>query len=173
MFITYSTSFAQISKGTYQIGGLCYIRSLKQSDYKEKLFEFQLSTNLSKYLSHNFALGLSLGLEYQSFGGNSESKIKVGPIARYYLYKQFFTQAMIRYYHQDMPFTIVNIGDKSNWLEGELGLGLSYWLNNSLAIEPIFYFNINKLLNPLNDGSVDVRNIGLSIGIQGFLSNLN
>ncbi|WP_345157166.1 hypothetical protein [Pontibacter saemangeumensis] len=99
------------------------------------------------FLQHDFALGLIISLEHESFSINTEGEAEkfrrtmmlAGPFARYYLDNGIFGELSVQ-----GGLLNFSTGDKSNLFEGGLGVGYAYFINQRISLEPTLSFRYFK-----------------------------
>jgi outer membrane protein len=142
-----------VNQGAWMVGGSAGFSSMKFKDADNSLSTIVLNPNLGYFIADDLAIGLDVGFVSQSFDGESESTFGLGPSIRYYVTDPIY----------------VTVGANLELDEGGgttivAGVGYSWFLNNSVAIEPELFLNLYN-----NDGDIsDYTIFGLSIGVQAF-----
>ncbi|MFN7116527.1 MAG: hypothetical protein ACK4TA_06975 [Saprospiraceae bacterium] len=135
------TSYAQlIDKGTLMAGGTLEFTTKNQDNV------FILNPMLGYAFVDNTMLGASVA--YSSI--TKLSSFSVGPFARYYLNFGLFG-------HSGLNFSHVESAERENDFDVVLGLGYAAFLNDNVALEPLFTVN-------LLDGETYTR-LGISLQV--------
>ncbi|MBL0740271.1 outer membrane beta-barrel protein [Chryseolinea lacunae] len=198
-FITVFASHAQTSKGGFLLGGSFGFSSTKNSNVysaspivsEAKVLRLSASPNISYFVVDNLALGLTLPYSYDHYTfSNSKSKTSeygVGPVVRYYIpFGKWALFPQISYtlgrsvttgtYTVTSPPTTEykNTGKFTNF---HGGVGLAYFLNPSIGIEGILFYEKDKYtydnLEPSGINSTnEIKNssIKFNIGLQIYFS---
>jgi hypothetical protein len=83
MVLLIQTSFAQVNKGQWLVGGSTTFTSTSQGDYSNTNFDF--SPNVGYFFMNNFAGGLRLGfMSDKDKGDDATSSFNIAPFLRYY-----------------------------------------------------------------------------------------
>lgn len=143
-----------VNKGAWMLGGNVGFTSSKVKDADASLSVFTIAPDVAYYIADDLAIGLALNFTSVSFDGNSNSSTSVGPSVRYYVADPIF----------------VTVGAALGLDEGAgtsiyAGVGYSWFLNNSVAIEPMLFYQSNNNDGDLNDSS----DFGLQIGVRAFV----
>ena len=143
-----------VNQGAWMIGGTAGFASQKFKDADESTTFLDISPLAGYYVIDNLAVGLGVSFTSVSFDGESTSTTSLSPFARYYVFNPFFLQAG------------VDLGlDEGAGTAFTAALGYSWFLNNSVAIEPALFYSSYGAEGDANDYSI----FGLSIGVQAFL----
>ena len=136
------------------VGGSAGFQSFKFKDADESTTIIDLSPNLGYFIADDLAIGLGLNLTSVSpGGGESFTDFGLGPFVRFYFADAIFAQAGVN----------LGLGD-SEFTEFQVGVGYSWFIDNSVAIEPMLFYNSHS-----EDGDTfDASTFGLSIGVQAF-----
>lgn len=142
LFISFAaTAHAQlIDKGTLMAGGNLTFNTNKGNK------TFILNPMLGYFFADNFALGTSVS--YSSV--SKLSAFSIGPFARYYTNFGLFAHSGLNFEHQENA-------EKENNLDFLIGLGYAAFLNDNVALEPVFTVH-------LLDGDTYTR-LGISLQI--------
>jgi hypothetical protein len=141
-----------VNQGAWMVGGSAALDITKYKEADESTTSFLLDPNLGYFIADDLAIGLGLTV-YDSGIEGSDAFFGVGPFVRYYVTDPIFLEVGADLELNDGGGT--SIGAK---------VGYSWFLGNSVAIEPALYFNTYS-----NDGDfADFTSFGLSIGIQAF-----
>lgn len=122
--ITASAHAQLIDKGVIMAGGSLEFTSLKGNEV------FTVNPTLGYFLADNAALGVSL--TYSSI--SKFDQFYIGPFARYYTNFGLFG-------HGGIQFTHIKDAEKENNFDFLLGLGYAAFLNDNVALEPLFTVN--------------------------------
>jgi outer membrane protein len=151
-------AFAQPEKGSIMLGGTAGFNAYSYGDYSSSYV--YLIPQVGYFFTDRLAVGALLNLEF--FGGDNDgSWIGIGPYARYYFNEsgpaRFFGQAGIEFYNIDFGGN----SDSFTNLGFNVGAGVDYFLNESVALEAMLNFNSNKD----SDDDESSTNFGLNIGV--------
>lgn len=147
-----------VNAGAWMIGGDAGFASNKVKDADDATTTIFLNPNIGYYIMDNLGVGLRLGFNNISVGDAGATSFGIGAMARYYVYQGLFPQVGFMY----NSFKIKDGPDAATDTDINLGLGYSFFLNNSVAIEPALFYNINS-------EEANGNTFGLGIGIQVFL----
>lgn len=151
--ITITALIAQtVNQGAWMIGGTAGFSSTKVKD-QDATTSLNLSPNLGIYIIDDLAIGANISFLSTSANGNTNSSFGLGPFVRYYVADPIFIQAGVDLGFEDDDATVFGAS-----------VGYSWFLDNSLAVEPALFF---KFENYKNDAA-DATKFGLSIGVQAF-----
>ena len=156
------SAFAQPSQGSIMIGGSAGFNS---RSYDGDTYTYiYLLPEVGYFVTDQIAVGALLNLEF--FGGDGDgSWIGIGPFGRYYFNNsgpaRFFGQAGIEFYNIDFGGN----SDSFTNFGFNIGAGVDYFLNESVALEALLNFNSNKD----QDDDESEKNIGLNIGVSVFI----
>jgi hypothetical protein len=145
-----------VNAGAWMIGGDAGFASAKTKDVDDAVNILYLNPSIGYFPIDNLGIGLRLGFQNISFGDFGSTQFGIGAMARYYVFQGLFPQVGFMYNSSK----IKDGPDAATDTDINLALGYSFFLNNSVAIEPMLAYNIN---------SEDVNTFGLGIGIQVFL----
>lgn len=146
-----------VSAGSWMIGGMAGFSSATADGADDALNTITISPNLGYFVIDNLGIGVNVGFVSQSLGDASLTQVGIGPYARYYVYQGLFPQVGIMY--NSIKF---DDEDADTSTDINLGVGYSFFLNNSIAVEPMLSYTIGG-------GDSKVNTFGLMIGIQAFL----
>ncbi|MEO6191189.1 MAG: outer membrane beta-barrel protein, partial [Saprospiraceae bacterium] len=128
-----------------------------------------LSPNIGYYFMDNLGIGLALNVSGTKLGRVKGSSFGAGPWLRYYVYKGVFAHA--GYNFSSVKITTPGVPDlKFTGSNINLGIGYSHFLNNSIALEPKLYYDINSSKLDGDSESSKDNTFGLSIGFQIFFN---
>lgn len=148
IFVSGGLSAQTVNQGAWMIGGGVGYVSQSNSEIDLDISTFYFTPRVAYYVIDN--LGVGLGVDFVSFtiDGESESSTSLTPYARYYVFDAIFAQASYELpFEEDVDGTFA------------VGAGYSWFLNNSVAIEPTVVYR----------SSGDNSSFGLEIGIQAFI----
>ncbi len=145
-----------VGKDTWMIGGSAGFSSQKYKNDDKSSSILSISPSVGYFFADDFAFLLGVDFTSISYDGASNSFFSVAPGLRYYVTDPIFIQV-------DADFGL-NDGAGSSY---GISVGYSWFLNNSVAIEPALFFRSAN-----NDGdNFDFTAFGLSIGIQAFTNH--
>lgn len=154
-------SFVQaqtVGAGAWMVGGQAGFSSDKTDGEDDAFNSLLIAPNIGYFVMDNLGIGLNLGFGRFSQGDLSSTAIGIGPYARYYVYQGLFPQVGIMYnsvkFEDEDAVTATDIN---------LGIGYSFFVNNSIAIEPMLGYTIGGGDDP------KTNSFGLMIGVQAFL----
>lgn len=160
-----SMAFSQTEKGVLLVGGTAAMSN--EFSEGDDRFSFNLIPNLGLFVDNDVAVGLSVGLSYQKRGDFNSRAVNFSPFGRFYIgmseKAKFLLEAGFGLFYSKST-SILNGDPISN--DGFLvrgGPGIAFFLNESIAIEGILAYQ--KF-----GGDFDSSDIGLSIGVQAYLS---
>lgn len=141
-----------VNKGAWMIGGNIGFSSVSVKDSDISVNTFNFSPSVGYFVVDN--LGIGLGVDYLSISidGESDSFTYLTPAVRYYVYDALFAQ---------VSYQLGLTDGLENTLR--IGAGYSWFLNNSVAIEPQVYYSL------ISDEDVDAAEFGLAIGVRAFI----
>lgn len=148
-----------VGKGAWMVGGTAAFSSQKYKDADESLTRFNISPDVGYFFADDLAVGLDVDYSNIDFGSTSTSLFSVGPFIRYYLIDPVFLELDANFGLGDLEFT-----------EYGAAVGYSFFLNNSVSLEPKLYYRIHNV----DDTSVvdfDSNTFGLAISFQAFLNH--
>ena len=121
------------------------------------------------FVQHDFAVGLDVNMNHESFNitddddkARRQTYLLAGPFVRYFLDNGVFGELSV-----GLGLLNLSSGSKSNLVEGAIGVGYAYFLNEKFAIEPLHTF---RYFNQ-KDGDRRYTTYGpmLGVGIQAYL----
>ena len=157
--ISQSLSAQAVGQGAWMVGGSAGFESESFKDIDGSQTTIRFAPNLGYFIADDLAIGLALTVEsFSPLDDDFESvtNFALGPFVRFYFADAIFAQAGVNLGLGDFEFT-----------EFQVGVGYSWFLNNSVAIEPMLFYRSHGVDDPGIDSSV----IGLSIGVQAFLDH--
>ncbi|NOT36937.1 MAG: hypothetical protein HOP11_06135 [Saprospiraceae bacterium] len=157
--VALNTLSAQVGKGAWMVGGSIGFDSDKFKDADDATVTIELAPNIAYFVIDNLGIGLSVNYTSIKQGDEKFSSTGIEPWARYYAYKNLFAQA-------GYEILSAKLGDEDAVNGGNIniGIGYSWFLNNSIAIEPKLGYSIGS-----GDARKDFSTFGLTIGVQAFL----
>ena len=157
--LTQILSAQTVGKGAWMLGGTAGFSSQKYKDADESITHFNISPDLGYFFADDLAIGLDVAYSNTDFGSTSTSLFSVGPFIRYYLVDPIFLEVDANFGLGDLEFT-----------EYGVAVGYSWFVNNSVAIEPKLFYRIHNV-NDNNNIDFDSNTFGLAISIQAFLNH--
>ncbi len=155
--LSQTISAQAVNQGAWMVGGNAGFTSSKEKDADESTTTIFLNPNLGYFIADDLAIGLGVGLTSRSFGDFDETLFGLGPFVRFYFADAIFAQAGLN----------LGLGD-DEFTEFQVGVGYSWFVDNSVAIEPMLFYNSHSV----DDPGVDFSTFGLSIGIQAFVDRV-
>jgi hypothetical protein len=156
--LSQALSAQAVNQGAWMVGGSAGFTSTSYKDVDGSQTVISVSPNLGYFIADDLAIGLSLGLTNTSpLVGDSFTEFGLGPFVRFYFADAIFAQAGLN----------LGLGD-NEFTEFQVGLGYSWFVDNSVAIEPMLFYRSHSVDDPGVDSSI----IGLSIGIQAFVDRV-
>jgi outer membrane protein len=154
-----------VNSGAWMLGGSVGFNSIKTDGDDNSETYLNISPNVGYYIMNNLAIGARINYLSYSYDGDSESQFGFGPWARYYFINSLFAQAGVDFGSTGMDFFSILADEGSSTLN--FGIGYSWFLNNSVAIEPQLQYSI---YSGDEDGFLaDYTKFGFNIGVQAFL----
>lgn len=163
--LTRISSAQTVNSGAWMVGGNVGFNSVKTDGADASETWFNLTPNLGYYILNDLAVGVRLNFQSYSFDGASESQFGIGPWARYYFVNSLYAQAGIDFGSTGMDFFSLLADEGSTTLN--FGIGYSWFLNNSVAIEPSIQYSIYS--GDADSFLSDYTRFGFNIGIQAFI----
>jgi opacity protein-like surface antigen len=155
------TSKAQhVAMGAMMIGGGLSFSSI-ENDFGSNTTAFSFIPGAAYFVADNVALGLQL--EYSRVKGPNATTTSYGfaPLAKGYVVGGLFGQ--VEYAWSETKFEGSFIESKDSKSAFAIGAGLTAFLNNSIALEPLLFYAFE-----------DDRNVfGFRLGVQAFLGRGN
>ena len=153
-----------VNQGAWMLGGTAGFESISPKvDGAESQTTINVSPNLGYFIADDLAIGLALNLQSVTNAGFVEgadfTDFGVGPFVRFYFADAIFAQAGL----------FLGLGD-NEFTDIELGIGYSWFVDNSVAIEPKLFYRLHGV--DLPDDAGDFSTFGLSIGIQAFVDRV-
>ena len=154
-----SLSAQTVGQGAWMVGGSAGFRSINYKDSDLSVTQIDLSPNLGYFIADDLAIGVNFRLTSTSTDGNSTTDFGLGPFVRYY-----FASALFAQLGADL-----GIGD-NEFTDLELGVGYSWFVDNSVAIEPKLFVRLHNVKDT-NPVDFDATIFGLSVGVQAFANH--
>ncbi len=161
LILSQSISAQAVNQGAWMVGGSAGFRSENFKDSDVSITTIDLSPNLGYFIADDLAIGLALNLNSTSIDGNSSTDFGLGPFVRLYFADAIFAQVGAS----------LGLGD-NEFTDFEIGLGYSWFVDNSVAIEPKLYYRIHNVKDVVPAVEFDSSIFGLSIGIQAFVDRV-
>ena len=146
-----------VNQGAWMLGGSAGFQSESLKDVDGSETTIFLNPNVGYFIADDLAIGLNVGFTSISSDAFDASFFSLGPFVRFYFADAIFAQAGVN----------LGLGD-DEFTEFQVGVGYSWFVDNSVAIEPMIYYRSHGVDDPGIDSSV----IGLSIGIQAFVDRV-
>ncbi|GHN03057.1 hypothetical protein WSM22_45460 [Cytophagales bacterium WSM2-2] len=192
----FSAGYAQIEKGTFRLGGTMGFTSstssysystpaFSQPDNKSSTFSF--NPNVSYFFAKQLSIGLSLpytvGKSTISGVDTKYNSYSVGPVIRYYFpfnKVAVFPEAQYTFGQQSTKgqmyspttgtYSDQTINSKLNMFR--LGVGVTYFLNSSIGVEGLLYYQ--KSQNDYDNNSslpnTNTSIVGFNFGFQIYFN---
>lgn len=154
-----------VNSGAWMLGGNVGFNSIKSDGDDASETYFNISPNVGYFIMDNLAVGARLSLFSQSYDGETESEFGIGPWARFYIVNGLFAQAGIDFGTAGFDVFSLLTDEGSSTLN--LGVGYSWFLSPSVAIEPTLQYSIYSAADDALFG--DYTRFGFNIGVQAFL----
>lgn len=113
----------------------------------------------------DLAIGARFSLFTYSYGGSIKYQFGIGPWARYYIVNSIFAQAGVDFGSAGLDLFSLLADDSSTTIN--MGVGYFWFLNNSVAIEPLIQYSIFSAGDESFTG--DYNRFGFNIGVQAFI----
>ena len=157
--LSQTISAQAVNQGAWMLGGSAGFQSQSFKDIDGSATTIWFAPNLGYYIADDLAIGLNLNVTSLSPLGDGESTTDfgLGPFVRFYFADAIFAQAGVNLGLGDVEFT-----------EFQVGVGYSWFVDNSVAIEPMLFYRSHGVDDPGIDSSI----FGLSIGIQAFVGRV-
>jgi hypothetical protein len=171
---------AKIKDGSIMLGGNLggSYQKFSHENLKTKrketgdLIQARLATKTGYFFLPDLAVGINAAVEHTSINidstrfGSKNTYLLAGPFVRYYLNNGIFGELNV-----NAGVNAVKNGNKTNIKSAAIGIGYAYFLNESIAIEPLLSFTYvdGRVDNP--DYNTKDTQFGpvLNIGIQAYL----
>lgn len=154
-----------VNSGAWMLGGSLGFNSIKTDGDDNSETYFNISPNVGYYIINNLAIGARINYLSYSYDGDSESQFGFGPWARLYVVNSLFAQVGVDFGSTGMDFFSLLADEGSSTLN--FGIGYSWFLNNSVAIEPQLQYSIYS--GDEDSFLADYTKFGFNIGVQAFL----
>lgn len=163
--VTKIVSAQTVNSGAWMVGGTLGFNSVKSDGDDNSETWFNISPDLAYFIIDDLAIGSRLNFQSYSYDGDTESQFGFGPFARYYFVNSLYAQAGIDFGSTGDNFFSLLADEGSTTLN--FAIGYSWFLNNSVAIEPSLQYSI---YSADEDGFLgDYSRFGFNIGVQAFL----
>ncbi len=168
-------SNAQVAKGNILLGGTAAFSFRTFDNNAGDLFSFALNPQAGVFLTDRFALGGNIGINYGSTNLFNSTSITIGANGRYYINANS---------EQWWPFANAGAGyGYSNFNSNDLdnfnsdvfsyffGIGLDYFITNSVALEGTFNFQGTRTDSGFeNAPTIENNDLLFSVGLQIFFN---
>jgi hypothetical protein len=164
--MTKVVSAQAVNSGAWMLGGSLGFNSIKYDGADEANTAFNISPNFGYYVINDLAIGVRLSFYNESYGDESDSQFGAGPWARYYIVKSpVFAQAGIDFGSTGLDLFSLLADEGSSTIH--FGAGYSWFLNNSVAIEPLLQYSI---YSADDEGFIgDYNRFGFNLSVQAFI----
>lgn len=155
-----------VNAGACMLGGSLGFNSIKFEGSDNTRTTLNITPNFGYYIINDLAIGVRFNFYNESYDGDSESQFGIGPWARYYIAQSpVFAHAGIDFGTTGLElFSLLSDEDSSTLY---FGLGYSWFVNPSVAIEPLLQYSIYKAGD---EGFFnDYNRFGFNISVQAFL----
>ena len=146
-----------VNQGAWMVGGSAGFTSTSLKDVDGSTTQIFLNPNLGYFIADDLAIGLGIGFESISNDDFDATYFSLGPLVRFYFADAIFAQAGVNLGLGDDEFTEFNVG-----------VGYSWFVDNSVAIEPMLFYRSRGV----DDPGIDSSTFGLSIGVQAFIDRV-
>ncbi len=172
---------AKVKQGSIMLGGYIsasaytYTDELTNSSERVEgnLIQAQIKTKNGYFVLHDLAVGLDITLNHTSRKVTSETEQEIlpdrntyllaGPFVRYYLDNGIFGELTLQAGLQNF----FPSGIKYNLMEGGLGIGYAYFINEKFSIEPTLALRYFRQID--DDRKYTTLGPVLGVGIQAYL----
>ncbi|GAB3531567.1 hypothetical protein GCM10027443_14030 [Pontibacter brevis] len=169
---------AKVKHGSILLGGTLSASAYKTTNQFNLPLGAEEGTNIlvnlraknGYFIDHDIAVGLGVTLEHDNFRSVTEeeerkfrrTRLMFGPFARYYLDNGIFGELSA-----EVGLLNFSTGQKSNLLEGGIGIGYAHFINQRIALEPLLTF---RYFREFKDGLANVT-FGpmLGFGVQAYI----
>jgi len=144
-----------VNQGAWMAGGSLGFSTYKYKGEDKSYTWFKFAPDVGYYVIDDLGVGLELDYVSISYNGNSNSSFYFNPFVRYYVTDPFFAQVSLGLELEEGGGSLFS-----------LSAGYSWFLNNSVAVEPRLFFDIYG-----NEGDeYDYNEFGLLVSLQIFLN---
>jgi len=141
---------AQIPKFTIMAGGTGQYSSSKTKGSTAALTTLHLSPQIGFFLREGLAVGAKV--DYARF--SSANSLALAPYVRYFFLRKLYIQPAVGF----------GVSGNNNVTSIQTDLGYALFLNKSVALEPVAFFNYSTSSN------FDQTGYGLKIGLQVYFN---
>jgi hypothetical protein len=154
---------AQISKGSWMVGGTAAYSSTMEGDIHNTILD--VSPRVGYFLMKNLAVGVNVAFNQTSDDGESYSTVIAGPYARYYFLAN--NEKVKLFANANAFLGTEDEGKGSSNLTGfGVAAGANYFLNKFIALEAsLGYYSTQAKIESVKDNT-----IGLNFGFQLFFN---
>ncbi|WP_347159285.1 autotransporter outer membrane beta-barrel domain-containing protein [Pontibacter chitinilyticus] len=172
---------AKVKKGSLLLGGTINGSFAKVTDeisspvhtLEGTKIQAQLRLKDGYFVQNDFAVGLDITLNHQSEKMKAaddaserlpfrQTLLLAGPFARYYLDNGVFFEATV-----GVGLLNFSSGEKNDLMQGDLGIGYAFFVNERYAIEPQLSFRYFRQVQ--NDKAYTSLGPFLGVGFQAYL----
>ena len=156
---------AQTEAGTIFIGGT----TISGISYRNDTFEVDFNPNLGYFIRDDLVLGISTPTMFVA-NKNIKTNIAIFPYARYYFkQKEKIYYFIIAYVGSTISYSDVTDVVEYNATNVGGGIGIAYFLTQSLSLESSIIYNSNSLSNT---SSPNQAGISLNFGVNFYLNKM-
>ncbi len=167
IIITHSLFSQTVSQGAWMAGGSAGFSSSKQDGAGNSTTTIDVIPSAGYFIMDNLGVGINVTYSSTSLNNSTLTSLAFGPWARYYVIPNAFAQSGYNMGTNKISGDFGKATTKNSSMY--LGVGYSAWLSNSVALEPMVYYNIQKEKDESND-PVRTNSFGLNIGFQVFIN---
>lgn len=158
------SSFAQITKGNWMMGGVASFSHNKYTDSMgtTEANSFSISPNVGYFFMDKLVVGAS-GLLSSTFNntGMDSTNYGIGPFARYY----FLDEEKPFNIFSEISYGLQKVSQSENKIENfNVKAGAVYFLNSSVGLEAALNYSNKKYSGGINDATN--KTLFLSFGFQ-------
>ncbi len=147
-----SSSDALIPQGSMMLGGSAGF-TMQAADGND-FYIISFAPQFGYFVVDNLAIGAAVSVTKMK---DIDPSFGIGPFVRYYLNNGLFGQ--VRYEFQSMPGILDNVTGSA----AGIGIGYAAFLNNSISIEPVLFYN--RHFGDLGE----FNEFGLQVGVSAYL----
>ncbi len=158
LLFTVQSQAQTVNAGAWMLGGSLGFDSSKEKDADDATNTITINPNIGYFVIDNLGVGLNVLYASETVGdADPNSVLGIGAFARYYVFQGLFPQV-------GFGFNSFTLGDEDavTGTTIDFGVGYSFFLNNSVAVEPRVNYAITS-------GDFEYNTFGLMIGVQAFL----
>jgi hypothetical protein len=151
--MTQVISAQTVGKSAWMIGGSANFTSFNYKNSDATLTVLTIDPTLGYFIADDLAIGLNVSTLHSNSNGEKHSETSLGPFIRYYIADPIFIHVRVD----------VGLNKGAGTLIGAK-VGYSLFLNNSVAIEPAVFYDIDHFPGDASN----YMEFGVSLGIQAF-----